>query len=884
MDNNLDDLLATEFRQIELNNQMKALGSSKFIGNTERVEDIRGYGATDPGRRLGNSAINGFVEQFESYVVKQLEQSSRSVIMKLDIANLLDPIQMGKIVIRCLLSAIMRPSDKKITVVGVVFHIGREIEIAIKQAMLDMYHEKDVKRAMDSLVRQGKTGDNEEFVNIMKRVAEDVELDHKDWTEASHGRVGQILLQLLYTSPVQGHDNRYFSDIFDEYTSKKYVSGGVVKTKHIRMTQLGMQWLNDNEELLASFSISYLPMVKPPKNWTNMFDGGYHDPSIRKTYCLIKSNRRNALELYEKFPSGFDCIIKAINNIQQTPFRVNGYVLDAVKYIHENQINLETKGVPIYEPAYEYIIGKEAATEYFSLRKKLTRDENNLLTDDSKALLLSFVRGVVEGSSAMEEKEVWKEWYKLRLSITKYAEGDFSKRILLTNIIRESSDFLDQDIYFAYNADYRGRLYPLSGQFSPQGSDTSRGLLEFANGVKPDSKGAIRSIAIEIANNFGVDKVSFEDRAKWTEDNTQTLIDCAEDFVKHTFWQEADKPFLFLAGCREWAKVIDARKRGDEFDFISTLPCGFDGSCNGIQHYSALFRDPIGAAAVNLINHSVPADVYREVADKALELTRKENSKIAKMVDEVNTDLEGKLFGRDVAKRSVMCLPYGVSQGSSNKYVYEMVEKHMKGYTDVVASQKKVIRSYMGKAIWTAITHVVEKPVSGKEYFQSMANELAESGSGLSWFTPTGFPVKQMMMKKDIKSNRIRMTVNGKTLTRQYPKYTKEIDAREQANAVAPNYIHSFDSSHLQLTVNASYDEGIRSFLFIHDSFATDCNNSERFNKIIREEFVKMYHDNHLGSFHKHVAHVLGREPEVAPQELGNFDLNKVLGSDYFFS
>jgi DNA-directed RNA polymerase len=391
-------------------------------------------------------------------------------------------------------------------------------------------------------------------------------------------------------------------------------------------------------------------------------------------------------------------------------------------------------------------------------------------------------------------------------------------------------------------------------------------------------------IAREIANNYGEDKISFVDRIKWVEDNTIDILECANDFMFNDFWTKADKPFLFLMGCKEWAKVIKARNSGDPLNFISTMPCGFDGSCNGIQHYSALFKDPVGASAVNLINHSVPADVYREVSKQALLLCESKSTRISKLVVKINEDLKGKLFGRDVSKRSVMCLPYGVSQGSSNKYVYEMVEKHMKGYNKVSAAQKKSIRSLIGKLVWEAITLVVEKPVTGKEYFQAIATELAIAGSGLTWITPTGMPVKQMLMKKEVRPHKVRVTVNGKALCRHYPRYSDEIDAREQANAIAPNFVHSFDSSHLQLTVNAAAAEGMTNFLFIHDSFATDCNSATRFNDIIREEFVKMYKEDHVNAFHDRIEITLGRESEVPRQTMGDFNMQEVLSASYFFA
>lgn len=891
-----DDKIA---RQLELNNLMKMLennintgfsesvkelGKDKFIRNNERVSKNEGFGESSVGKRLSGSAVNGFVTKFEDYIDVQLAQSSRSSIVKVNLHEELDPAMIGKVIIRSILNNIMAPKDKKCTVGGVVFDIGEKIEIAIKQVKLDMFHAKDVRKLEDMLRRQDRLGDKEEVAMMMLKLAEDVDLDHKNWTKAQQNAVGQVLLELMYTSDVSGMEDTKFSDIF--YETRELLFRGSMKTieKYITITEKGLAWVKDNEDFLSSMSMSYLPMVIPPKDWTSPYDGGYHDPAIRKTYNLIKGSRTDVSELFEKFPQGFDVLRTAINNIQNTPFRVNSYVLDAIKYVHENQIDLSTKGVPRYVKAYVEFIGEAKTEEFFELRKTFERTEDGKMVPESIASLLAFARSIVEDSGQLEDKDVWKEWSKIRKSINKFAESDNSKKILLDNVIRDASRFLNIDIYFSYNADYRGRIYPLAGQFSPQGSDTSRGMLEFANGVKPDSVAAIHMIAREIANNFGEDKISFEDRIKWVEDNTTDILECANDFTFNDFWTKADKPFLFLMGCREWAKVIKARKSGDELNFISTMPCGFDGSCNGIQHYSALFKDPRGAAAVNLINHDIPADVYKEVSNQALKLCESKKTNVAKMVVKVNADLKGKLFGRDVSKRSVMTLPYGVSQGSSNKYVYETVEKHMKGYTGVSAAQKKAIRSLIGKLVWEAITLVVEKPVTGKEYFQAIATELAIAGSGLTWVTPTGMPVRQMLMKKEVKPHKVRVTVNGKALCRHYPRYSDEIDAREQANAIAPNFVHSFDSSHLQLTVNAAANEGMTNFLFIHDSFATDCNDATRFNDIIREEFVKMYKQDHVNTFHDRVEVILDRESEVPRQTMGDFNMQEVLSSRYFFA
>jgi DNA-directed RNA polymerase len=48
--------------------------------------------------------------------------------------------------------------------------------------------------------------------------------------------------------------------------------------------------------------------------------------------------------------------------------------------------------------------------------------------------------------------------------------------------------------------------------------------------------------------------------------------------------------------------------------FKTHIPIQLDGTCNGLQHYSALLRDVVGGRGVNLINSDKPNDIYANVA------------------------------------------------------------------------------------------------------------------------------------------------------------------------------------------------------------------------------------------------------------------------------
>lgn len=110
-----------------------------------------------------------------------------------------------------------------------------------------------------------------------------------------------------------------------------------------------------------------------------------------------------------------------------------------------------------------------------------------------------------------------------------------------------------------------------------------------------------------------------------------------------------------------------------------------------------------------------------------------------------------------------------------------------------------------------------------------------------------------------------------------------DVNARKQANAIAPNFIHSMDASHLQLTVCTAADSGIAHFAMIHDSYGTTVAQAGQLFSIVRECFVKMYTEHDvLKEFAEEVSHLVNEDlPE--PPSKGGFDINEVLNSLYAF-
>ena len=93
-------------------------------------------------------------------------------------------------------------------------------------------------------------------------------------------------------------------------------------------------------------------------------------------------------------------------------------------------------------------------------------------------------------------------------------------------------------------------------------------------------------------------------------------------------------------------------------------------------------------------------------------------------------------------------------------------------------------------------------------------------------------------------------------------------------------------------TVIACKKEGIKDFSMIHDSFGTHASNIPTMHRILREQFVEIYSEDHLA---KLTADIRSQLPEDTHKkfdklvatwkpERGSLDINCVVDSPYFFA
>jgi DNA-directed RNA polymerase len=584
----------------------------------------------------------------------------------------------------------------------------------------------------------------------------------------------------------------------------------------------------------------YMPMVCEPMDWTTPQDGGYLTRENQIDFIGGISDKGVENFKDELYSTDLSRVFKAVNSIQKTRWTINRSVYDVMRELWDAGSTLG--GLP--------------NKDMIPLPPRPTGIPKDLRVADMSEEQLQTLKDYRKAASIAHE-EIGRCTSKILAVITQLSVAD---------------DLLDYDaFYFPHNVDFRGRVYPVCTGLSPQADDIGRGLLEFADG-KPLGETGAYWLCVHVANLFGIDKVSFSDRVQWVNDNSAALLDSAMSPLDgQRFWAEADDPWQALAACFEYAGWY---VEGDEY--VSHLPIAMDGSCSGLQHYGAILRCRETASAVNLIQLDRPADIYTEVLEKTKELLEGETDGLA-------AGWTNKLT-RKIVKRPCMTFAYSVTSRGIRDQIQDELHKAGDGY--IPGYDNWAAAHYIAPKVEQAIRLVVNRAADGMEWLKAAVRPVLENQRPVTWMTPIGMPVRHRYKKMNGK--RFNVLYKGERLKVQLRVESESHDLRKQVSAIAPNFIHSMDASHLMFVTNRMVSEGITdAFAMIHDSFGVHACDVDELHFAIRDEFIKMYTVPQLEVFRNWMLQTLTAEQrELVPEVLavGDFDLEEVRDADFFFA
>jgi DNA-directed RNA polymerase len=805
----LSDQLAWEAECIER-------GSARYYANQDRMRNQGQVENTDVVSYLLRDRLEDIAQTLETNVnVARPGLSGKYLKLIRNSAPDGDYLWIAYIAVQCAFQLIAMKDKATITKLctTIAGRLEADLKCQIFEAKHPGYYSKVVRSFDDQRVR-----DYQHKHKVMMLKFNQFGLDWTEWNSVERIHVGSKVLQAVMA---------HFGDVF--FVKNHWQNGKTIAK--LDTTDEFDKWTKEFEKERGFYFPMMLPLKIAPLPWdgTNDKHGGYYHTKLAHRIPLIKTRGKDHRAHVAKADPRQHR--DALNKMQRTAWCINQRVLEVQSEIYNSGMGI---GMPSNKQ-----IKPQPFPEHLVIIDKVD------LTHDHK-----------------EEIGAWKAMAKAAYGREQNRKGKIVAFMQSYKLAQELKNWVK--FYFVYNCDFRGRTYCATSGLSPQGSDTARGILQFHKGVELGSKGAWW-LAIQGANTYGYDKVSYDDRVDWIRSNHTLIQSIADNPIDNrALWGEADKPYQFLAFCLEWA----ACKHGTDKTFKSHIPVALDGSCNGLQHYSAMLRDEVGAKATNLTYTKTPSDLYADVAQvctqKLWEISNStdEDCMLAATWLKVGVD-------RKCTKRPVMTLPYGATQMSARMYVLEYVQDNWAKF-NMDDENQWAMTKFLTPILWESIGMVV---VKAREVMTWLRKNTGEDFC--SWVTPIGFPVYQYY--KDTVYKQVRTQLNGR-LTLNIHDINSDVGPRStlQKSGISPNFIHSIDATHMVMTVNST---DFPAYAMIHDDFGTHAGNTEVMYHKIREAMYKLYSENDVL---RDWAEQAGVGTLAIPQD-GTYNIKDILTAPYFF-
>ena len=437
------------------------------------------------------------------------------------------------------------------------------------------------------------------------------------------------------------------------------------------------------------------------------------------------------------------------------------------------------------------------------------------------------------------------------LELFKYNEP-YGDKVMTSRVVK-CAELIRYEKSFKFGCflDSRGRMYANTTiGISPQGADHEKAMCIpiFSEALTADGLTAL----VGAANDYSEDS---RHTGLSTVDSACLYAAQARDW-HNLEWKAWDKPYSGMAIAKLLSDYVEAPER----PLAAFVPR--DGRCSGLQHWSALMRsdaitDRLG---MELQEATDGRDIYEFVAHTWEQLLE---------------EIYKYMATRKVCKKPVMTFAYSATRVSAMDNVCTMFPE-----------LDRKVACQLGSQLFNTTNKILQPIVAGVDWLKECVGIICKTGTTqIIWVTPDGFIASQdyrVTEEKDITVT-IRRRTHKITIKEDVvnPDGTYNPKLSKHKSAIGPNVIHSLDATHLRMVAIRLKEVGLPA-VWVHDSFAVHANYIPFLDKVIREEFVKLYSGNYLQvlkSFWE------GKYGVVLPEQptLGNWDLNVIPKCDRFF-
>jgi len=630
-------------------------------------------------------------------------------------------------------------------------------------------------------------------------------------------QIGKIFLSLVWKNVI----NKYINYILEKEKDKKLNKFEVLEIIEYSLGSIICLWIkrnysflftielirsdgiskykvnfNDNNKVIKRLKVTRkkiygnCPLIVKPKKWnlektiaSENFSGGLLLNNKQFKIPLGKSKKNNIL----KFNTGH--FIESINYLQNTAYELDTYMFDYVSNLSKETIN-----------------------KIILLEKELflNVDDDNLSSQEIQSI-----------------KSKYDSW----------------KRVL--NVCKAFITL--QKLYFTYQVDFRGRIYPWSDFLNYQSNKLSRSLLRFYK-KKVVSNEGIYWLKISTVRKFIGNKYKSADTIiKYYDDILKKKIEIwifekKEEF----FWLEADEPLLFLAHLFEWKRYYFSNKD----NFYSGFIIYMDATCSGSQIVSLLLGIDKYAASLNLIkskSNDLIGDYYSQIISDFLTYccSNKYNKhKFYLLLLNMNDNQRRKLL-----KNIIMTINYGLTKRGlllkfkSLLYDLNFIDK----WSDYTINKfVNIFYDFLNNLVLVNCFNVLLKIAkyyisNNKDIVYNTSQKgfiLKENEADISVKFPY-FIKQRYKMRFSLKKGKKRNEKRG-TLVFS----SDERDSRKELRALRANLIHHLDSVIIySLLLKLKKEQSLIKVVVIHDCFGITLHDISKFNIQYRQVLKELFQD-----------------------------------------
>lgn len=598
---------------------------------------------------------------------------------------------------------------------------------------------------------------------------------------------------------------------------------GKKRRKTIHLTQIYWDFLRQWRQNIVMFRPLYMPMVTPPRPYTEANDGGYE--TIR---CPV-STVDPAL-FHRQFRRAKPGILQALNTLQAQPYCLDHAVVDLQRSCWE--------------------LGHEVGD--LPKRDRMSRPIDREFK-----------------FAGLGPEAYWQAHWAYKADRRK----DPLRSRFVNGLIAYERVKAFTNLYLVHFLDHRGRIYSRGAQLNIQGGEVYRSSFKLA--AQGPMKGHERGFAWSLGEAMGLPPLH-ETRTRYLQEHSTTIRQVGMDPLGYVaFWAEQKEPWRFIQLCRDWAQYMD------DPGYTTGTIHWLDQTSSGYGHAACLMLDRQLAKFTNVIGDK-PADLYTGaglVTEARLKmLLRDEEDEKRRQILQWWLDFKPT---RKLWKQVFMPLVYGSTFMGMKDVITLYLREELANFRTEEGLRVVELATVLASEAMKVSKEVMPGVLDLQRWLTQLAKIQMKKEFRPHWYTPDGLLVEVFHSRTSL--DEIKLVLTNRTV--RIAARTNEgapIDPRRSAAGIAAHFVHSQDGAFLRKFVNhwAGYGHPIST---VHDCFGTTVDKVETMRAELNDQWARFYSQDYLTFLRGYVAALT--ELEVpAPPKVGDLDRNEIGENPFLFS